>query len=154
MQTEKDWSELIGMNSGLINIWHKTNTHFVFISGESGIHKGFDLVKSMLKYKHDCCLSLIYYTSAYLSQPLFKAELENLEKRFPTKLITHYLFANKQDHPENIEWAQQVLEIVINSNTSSSMQFLIWGNEEMVESITHRLHFLSIRTDQIYSHII
>jgi ferredoxin-NADP reductase len=154
MQTEKDWSELNGLNSGLKNICLETNAHVVFICGESGIHEVFSLVKSMLKDKHDCCLSLIYFTSAYLSQPLYKAELENLEKRFPTKLITHYLFANKQDHPENIEWAQQILEIVINSNTSSSMQFQIWGNEEMVDTVTHRLQFLSIRSNQIYSHII
>jgi len=154
MQTEKELPELDWVISGFKKIWQEKNAHFVFISGENGIHIVFDLIKSKLKNEQNCCLTLIYFTSAYLSQPLFKAELENLEKRFPSKLITHYLFTGNQNHPENISWHQQILEIVINSNTFNTMPFLIIGNEELVASVSDRLHFLGIKSNHIYSHII
>jgi hypothetical protein len=154
MQTEKELPELDWVTSGFKKTLQKKNAHFVFITGDNGIHIVFDLIKSKLKNEHHCCLTLIYFTSAYLSQPLFKAELENLEKRFPAKLISHYLFTGNQNYPENSIWHQQILEIVINSNTRTAMQFLILGNEELVGTLTDRLHFLSIHSTHIYSQII
>ena len=154
MQTEEKVSESRLKTTGDSQIWHQENSHFVFITGDSGIVDVFELIKAKLKIQPDCCLTLIYFTSAYLSQPLFKAELESLEKRFPSKLIIHYLFCRNQHLAENFEVHQQILEIVINSNTCSAMQFLIQGNEVMISTIGDRLHFLGINSNQIHSHII
>jgi ferredoxin-NADP reductase len=130
------------------------NAHLVFITGESGITEAFKLIKSKLTSDPESCLTLIYYTSAYLSQPLFKAELENLEKRFPSKLITHYLFCRNQERSESFESHQQILEIVINSNTCNTIQFTIQGSEEMIHTICDRLQFLGIKSNHIHSQII
>jgi len=154
MQTEKEGSELVWENPGFKKHWQQKNAHFVFITGENGIHIVFDLIKSKLKNDQNSCLTLIYFTSSYVSQPLFKAELESIEKRFPSKLITHFLFTANQNHPENTAWHQQILEIVINSNTFSVMPFLIIGKEELVASVNDRLHYLGIKSNHIYSHII
>jgi len=154
MQTEKEGSDLVWENPGFKKQWQEKKAHFVFVTGENGIPTVFDLVKSKLKNDQKSCLTLIYFTSAYASQPLFKAELESLEKRFPTKLITHYSFSTNANHPEDTAWHQQVLEIVINSNTFNTMSFLIIGNDELVASVTDRLHFLSVKSNHIYSHII
>jgi hypothetical protein len=135
-------------------IWLQENIHFVYVTGESGIIEVFELIEAKLKSQPDSCLTLIYFTSVYLSQPMFKAELESLEKRFPSRLIIHYLFCRNQHHPENFETHQQILEIVINSNTCSTIQFLIQGNEEMISTIADRLHFLGIKSNQIHSQII
>lgn len=154
MQTEKEISEIKRKTAGFKNVLQERNAHFVFITGELGIHPVFDLVKTKLQSEYNSCLTLIYFTSANLSQPLYKAELENLEKRFPSKLITHYLFTGNQNCPENRNWHQQILEIVINSNTRSVMEFLILGTEEFIETVTDHLHFLSIHSNHIYSQII
>jgi Na+-transporting NADH:ubiquinone oxidoreductase subunit NqrF len=153
MQTEKDGSELILGNPEFKKQWKEENAHFVFVTGENGIHTVFDLIKSKLKNDQNSCLTLIYFTTAYVSQPLFKAELESLEKRFPTKLITHYLFSANQINPENTTWHQQILEIVINSNTCNTMPFLILGDDELVAFVSDRLHFLGVKSNHIYSHI-
>lgn len=128
--------------------------HLVFITSESGILGVFEQLKSRLKNHSESFLSLIYFTSAYLSQPLFKAELENLEKRFPSKLITHFIFCRNQELPESFENHQQILEIVINSNTCNTIQFLIHGKDEMINTISDRLHFLGIKSNHIHSQII
>ena len=154
MPSEKKLTESPLMTARFNRISPAKHDHFVFITGESGIIDVFERIKSKLRNETDSCLTLVYFTSAYLSQPLFKAELESLEKRFPSKLITHYLFVRTQNHPENIEGHQQILEIVINSNTSSTMQFLILGSEEMVSSVTDRLHFLGVKSNHIHSQII
>lgn len=130
------------------------NDHVVFITGENGIVNVFERLKSRLKNDTESCLTLIYFTSAYIAQPLFKAELENLEKRFPSKLITHFLFCRNQELPESFEAHQQILEIVINSNTCSRIQFLISGNQEMISTIQDRLQFLGIQSNHIHSQII
>jgi ferredoxin-NADP reductase len=154
MQTEKKVTESHLTTTGKNTIRLEKNAHFVFITGERGINDAFELIKSKLRNEPDSCLTLIYFYSAYLSQPLFKAELENLEKRFPSKLITHFLSCRNEHLPEYLESHQQILEIVINSNTFSTMLFMIQGNEEMINSFSDRLHFLGIKSNHIHSQII
>jgi len=153
MQIEKEATIVRFENPEFRKLWQHKNAHFVFVTGDNDIHTVFDLIKLKLKTAHNSCLTLIYSTSACISQPLFKAELEYLEKRFPSKLITHYLFSAKPALPENTSWLQQILEIVINSNTSTVMPFLIIGDEDLSALVSDRLHFLGIKSNHIYSHI-
>jgi hypothetical protein len=152
MLPEKKTSD--STSSGLKKSRCGDNSHFVFVSDESGIIPVFELIKSKLRSELNGCLTLIYSTPVYLSRPLFRAELDNLEKRFPSKLITHYVF-NRNPHPsDNTEAHQQIFEIVINSNTCGMMQFLIVGQEEFADMATGRLQFLGVRTYQISLQII
>jgi hypothetical protein len=140
--------------TGHLNNSSGDSAHFVFISDESGIITAFEQIKSKLRSEFNGCLTLIYSTPVYLSRPLFRAELENLEKRFPSKLITHYV-SNRSPHPsDNPETHQQIMEIVINSNTCGMMQFLILGQEEFAGMVIGRLQFLGIKSNQLNSQII
>jgi len=142
------------LSSGTKNGKPQDSAHFVYISDESGIITAFDQIKSKLRCELNGYLTLIYSTPVYLSQPLFRAELENIEKRFQSRLITHYVY-NRNPHPsDNPDNHQQILEIVINSNTCRMMQFLILGHEEFASTVTGRLQFLGIKSDQISSQII
>ena len=152
MQTVKNFIE--NSNPGTIVGKTGKDTHLVFITNESGISSVFESVKAGLGNGSKGCLTLIYSTSAYLSQPLYKAELESLERRFPSRLIIHYVFGRAQNARENLESHQRVLEIVINSNTCMKMQFLVAGQDEFSGMIIGRLKFLGITTNQIISQII
>jgi ferredoxin-NADP reductase len=153
MQMEKQFTDSVLTTVG--NTTHEDRgSHFVFITAEYGIIDVFERIKSKLKNDPFSCLTLIYFSSACLSQPLFKAELESLEKRFPSKLITHFMFCRNEHFPEYLESHQQVLEIVINSNTFSEMQFLVSGDAEMLSTVGDRLHFLGITSNHIHSQII
>ena len=141
-------------SSGLKKSTSGDSSHFVFISDESGIIPVFEQIKSKLRSEVNGCLTLIYSTPVYLSRPLFRSELENLEKRFPSKLITHYVFNRNPRPSDNSDTHQQILEVVINSNTCGIMQFLILGHEEFGGMIAGRLQFLGIKANQIKSQII
>ena len=130
------------------------SAHFICISSESGIIQAFEQIKSRLGGELNSCLTLLYSIPADLSLPLFKAELDSLEKRFPSRLITYYLFSHPHHPFENSGRHQQVLEIVINSNTCTRMQFQVLGQEDFVGMVVERLHFLGIKTYQIKSQII
>jgi hypothetical protein len=152
MQTEKRVKEPV--SSRTKNVSPEESAHFVYISDESGIISAFEQIKSKLRSELNGCLTLIYSTPVYLTQPLFRAELENLEKRFQSKLITHYVFNRNPRPSDNPDTHQQILEIVINSNICGMMKFLILGHEEFAGMIDGRLQFLGIKTYQIKSQII
>ena len=154
MQSEKKNIELPSTTSGCENIRTDTNAHFVFVANESGIYSAFELIKSLLRNEQNSCLSLIYSITRLHPQPLFISELENLERRYPSQLITYYLFSRNHDLTDKRDINQQILEIVINCNTCELMQFLILGDAELVELVTDRLRFLGICPDRISSQII
>lgn len=130
------------------------NSHFVFVTDHNGIDSVFELLKSKLKNELNSCLSLVYSITEHLPLPLFKAELESLEKRYPSQLITYYVFNKNAVAPENSELNQQILEIVINCNTCDFMEFMIMGHEDLVPMVIDRLQFLGIKSNQINSKII
>lgn len=152
MQTEKKIKDLVSSRNQ--NASPEESAHFVFVSDESGIVTAFEQIKSKLRGELNGCLTLIYSTTVYLSQPLFKAELESLEKRFQSKLITHYVFNRNPNPSDNPDTHQQILEIVINSNICGMIQFSVMGHDEFAGMIAGRLQFLGIKTNQISSQII
>ena len=127
------------------------DSHFVFITDDSGIVAVFEQIKSKLGLEANNCLTLVYSISGKEGQPLFKAELESIEKRFPAQLLTHYLFNGNLVLRENADQIQQTIEIIINSNLRKWMQFLVHGEADFVESVSERLHFLGIQPIRIYS---
>lgn len=154
MQPEKKSIESSPITSGHEIVGTDTSEHFVFVANESGIYSTFELVKSKLRNEQNSCLSLVYSISRLYPQPLFISELESLERRYPPRLITYYMYSRDQDLSDKPDMNQQILEIVINSNICESIQFLILGDAGLVELVTDRLRFLGIRPDQISSQII
>jgi hypothetical protein len=152
MQTEKKVKDPVSSRNK--NASQEASAHFVYISDESGIITAFEQIKSKLSSELNGCLTLIYSTPVYLSQPLFRAELESLERRFQSRLITHYVFNRNPRPSDNPDTHQRILEIVINSNICRMMQFSILGHEEFAGMIAARLQFLGIKTNQISSQII
>jgi len=151
MQTEANQIGSILANSTESLAGTASDSHFVFITDDSGIIAVFELIKSKLGMEANNCLTLVHSVSGHLGHPLFKAELESIEKRFPSQLLSHYLFRGNLTLRENTDSIQQTLEIIINCNLRKFMKFLVQGEPEFVESVSERLVFLGIRTTQIYS---
>ena len=137
----------------LKNRGSEQDNHFVFVTDDSGISSAFNQIKSHLRNEEFSFLTLIYFVLDAATQPLFKSEIENLEKRYPSKLITHFVFSESRISPDNFEKYQQILEIVINSNTCDEIQYLIIGELNLFGMISDRLHFLGINSNQIKSQI-
>jgi hypothetical protein len=154
MQTDKKSKNLPLVPAGLQKDRVGTNSHFAIVTDDCGIHSAFELVKIKLKNEFYSFLSLIYSVSDPLSPPLFVTELESLERRYFSQLITYYEYSGSISLRDNSETNQELLEIVINCNTCEQMQFLLFGREEFVARISDRLFFLGINSNQIHSHII
>jgi hypothetical protein len=153
MQPEKNLEESLFISFERINSRFGSNLHYVFIADNRGINSAFELIKFKLGNELNSCLTLIYSIHKLLPIPLFKSELEILEKRFPSKFIACYAFSRNVNPLDNFEINQQIIEVVINSNTSGFMQFLILGKEEFIGMVTDRLQFLGIKSNHISSQI-
>jgi len=124
------------------------DTHFVLISDEKGIQTAFNLVKSKLANSSADFLTLIYSVSQLNNPPLFKSELNSLEKRFSHKLEIYYI-SDRTNISINETILQETLEVVINCNISTTMLFQAVGNEQLVEFVIERLFYLGIRKNQL-----
>ena len=153
MQADKKSTSFPFVSFGVKQGRTGTNSHFAFVTDDSGIYSAFELIKMKLKDGCNSFLSLIYSVNDPLSPPLFFTELESLERRYFSQLITYYEYSGGISLPENSEMNQRLLEIIINCNTCEKMQFLLLGREEFVANVTDRLQFLGINSNQINSQI-
>jgi hypothetical protein len=124
------------------------NTHYVFIADENGISIVFTELKSKLADNSTGFLTLIHSTDQDKKIPLFKAELQSLEKRFSHQLEIHYI-SNGDNNLLSKTILQETLEVVINSNINNDMQFQVFGNDKLVELVMEELCFLGIKQNQI-----
>ena len=92
---------------------------------------------------------IVYSIHKQLTHPLFKSELKCLERQFPTHLLIYYVINKNNSVSDNSDTHQQTLEVIINSNISNKVKFLLSGENEFVEFITNRLLFLGIKQNQI-----
>lgn len=154
MQAEKKSTNFPFAAPGTKTTRVQANFHFVFVTDDSGIHEVFEQIK--IKLKDDCnnFLSLIYSISEQITPPLYAAELESLERRYFSQLITYYEFSGVNSCQEASDLNQKLLEIIINCNTCREIEFLLVGHDEFVARATDRLQFLGIHSNQIQSQII
>lgn len=153
MQIEKKSTQCPFLLPGIQPARRGTNAHFAFVTDDYGIPEAFERIKDKLKNEHNTFLSLLYSVNAPFYHPLFAAELESLERRYSSQLITYYEFAGGLACQGDSGINRQLLEIIINCNTCEIMQFLILGQEDLVTGVTGRLLFLGIQPDQIHSQI-
>lgn len=128
------------------------DTHEVLVADDFGIHAAFECVKLNLGTRQKNCISLVYSVNGPLSHILYKAELESLERRFISQLLTYYAFPGGPDRQTSCP-VQQKLEIIINSNTCKALKFNVLGREDHVLKSIGCLLFLGIKPSQIQSQI-
>jgi len=134
-------------------ILHESQTHKVFITHGDGIFSAFNMVIDSLKSEITNDLTLIYITPEQPATPLFKAELELLERRFNGRLLVYFLDSCKVNIDECHQLKQELLEVVINSNTKPQMHFYLIGNDDFVDQANHCLLFLGVSANDIIQKI-
>lgn len=124
------------------------DSHYVLIADEAGIGIAFNRLKKNLADHSFGCITLVYAFLNDVANPLYKAELQSLEKRFSNSLE---VFIISHEAKVSIMKAriQKTIEVIINSNINTFMQFYAGGNTEMVEQVKKLLCFLGIKESQI-----
>jgi hypothetical protein len=115
------------------------NLHYVLICDENGISDAFQIIKNLLALSNSVILTLIYAIPKYYPNPLFKRELSILGRRFSGNLITYTI---KLDSGE-VEYLQEFIEAVINSNTNFKIQFCIYGNDSFINNVCEVIGYLN-----------
>jgi hypothetical protein len=128
----------------------KNKLHLVLICDETGIFDAFKTIKEHLGRRDENFLSLIYSVPKNFLNPLFEREISILEKRFSHNLYTYIL----KVEPGNDYLIQEIIEVIINSNTNLNMQFLIFGIAEFVDNVSEVVGYLNIDTISIESNIL
>jgi len=124
------------------------DSHYVLIADETGITVAFNHLKTKLADHSFGCITLVYAFLNDVPHPLYKAELQSLEKRFSNSLE---VFILSHEAKASIMKAkiQKTIEVILNSNIYTTMQFHAGGNTEMVEQVKKLLYFLGIKETQI-----
>ena len=120
----------------------KTSLHFVYVVDEEGMSRIFADFKQKLVLQHHA--TLIYFSPE--DNFIFKRELEILQRRYSSQIILHQMGEKLIDGSTSI---QELLEVVINSNTKDNLIFILSGDEELGHIVSNRLWFLGIRKNQI-----
>lgn len=134
----------------IINIDTKSgnDAHYVLIADETGIAIAFNRLKKTLADHSFGCITLVYAFLNDVPHPLYKAELQSLEKRF-SNLLEVFIISHEAKASIMKAKIQKSIEVIINSNINAAMQFYAGGNAEMVEQVKKLLCFLGIKEAQI-----
>jgi ferredoxin-NADP reductase len=132
---------------------NESQTHKVFITHGNGIFSAFNMVIDSLKSEITNDLTLIYITPEQPAAPLFKAELELLERRFNGRLLVYFIDSYQVINDECRQLKQELLEVVINSNTKPQMHFYLIGNDDFIDQANHCLLFLGVSANDIIQKI-
>ena len=120
----------------------KTSLHFVYAVDEEGMSRIFADFKQKLVLQHHA--TLIYFSPK--DNFIFNRELEILQKRYPHQIILHQMREKLIDASASI---QELLEVVINSNTKDNLIFILSHDEELIHIVSNGLWFLGICKNQI-----
>lgn len=131
------------------SLQHESPIHKVFITHGNGIFNAFNMVIDSLKSEITNDLTFIYITPEQPAAPLFKAELELLERRFNGRLLVYFVDGCQVTSDECHLLKQELLEVVINSNTKPQMHFYLIGNEGFIDQASHCLLFLGVSANDI-----
>lgn len=132
---------------------HESPIHKVFITHGNGVFTAFNMVIDSLKSEITNDLTFIYITPELPAKPLFKAELELLERRFNGRLLVYFVDGCQVTSDECLQLKQELLEVVINSNTKPQMYFYLIGNDDFADKANHCLLFLGINANDIIQKI-
>ncbi len=124
------------------------DSHYVLIADETGITVAFNHLKTKLAEHSYGCITLVYAFLYDVPHPLYKAELQSLEKRF-SNLLEVFIISHEAKASVMKAKIQKSIEVIINSNFNTVMQFYVGGNSEMVEQVRQLLCFLGIKETQI-----
>jgi len=124
------------------------DAHYVLIADETGIAAAFNRLKKNLADHSFGCITLVYAFLNDVSNPLYKAELQSLEKRF-SNLLEVFIITHEAKASIMKAKIQKSIEVIINSNINTVMEFYAGGNAEMVGQVKKLLCFLGVQESQI-----
>jgi len=124
------------------------DSHYVLIADETGIGIAFNRLKKTLAEHSFGCITLVYAFLNDVANPLYKAELQSLEKRFSNSLEV-FIISHEAKASVMKAKIQKSIEVILNSNINTVIQFYAGGNTEMVEQVKKLLCFLGIKESQI-----
>jgi ferredoxin-NADP reductase len=120
------------------------SVHYVYLGDKEGMGEIFVKLKKVLASQPDTLVTLIYCSAE--DNLIFSFELEILQKRYPSRLLVYHL---KNSPIDAAAMLQELLEALINTDTSDNLMFILSGDEEFVHVVTDRLWFLGISKQQI-----
>ena len=124
--------------------------HLILVCDEAGIFDAFNFLMDRFSDPGNSFISLIYTVSEKNFHPLYEQELSILEKRFSDDFIVHILRIDTTKYCIR----QELIEAIINSNTSPVMKFSVFGNAEFVNYVSEILRFLDVKAFMINSFIV
>jgi len=113
--------------------------HLVAISDEEGIVDAFYLIRKRLVQETYACVTFIYLVSDKSREILFKREFSILRIRYPGYFFIHFIRID----PDTFLFKHEIIEAVINSNTSPKLKFMIFGHSAFVTYMSDILFFLT-----------
>jgi ferredoxin-NADP reductase len=120
------------------------SVHYVYAVDKKGMSDIFIRLKNVLASQPDTLATLIYCSAE--DSFIFSKELEVLQKRYPSRLLVYLLNSSPIGAAAML---QEVLESLINADTSDDLLFILSGDEEFINVVTDRLWFLGIGKQQI-----
>lgn len=126
--------------------------HLVLIADENGIANAFSRLKARLADHSASSLTLVYALLHDDKKPMFREELQSLEKRFST-LLEVKMIACEGNIAAMKSRIREAIEVILNCNIHPVMRFYASGNPEMVEAIRKILVFLGVRPADITTEI-
>ncbi len=120
-----------------------STSHYVYFADNNGMHHIYPEIKEQLSTDAGNLVSLIYFQTG--ETYLFKRELDTLNKRFPVQLVVYY----EHTGPGQENAIQETIEVVLNSNTSGSLNFILAVSEALAAGITSSLLFLDVKQADI-----
>lgn len=137
-----------GKNENYFETTRKKN-ELVYIVDSLGLQQAFFSLKSILSIEQANFLSILYFSNDTSEYPLFKRELEYLEKRFQSRLS---VLCIKVSNKLTID--KGTIEVVINCSVVENQNFIIIGEQEFINTVEDELLFLNINEINIEKKII
>ncbi len=119
--------------------------HHVYIADDNGMPEIFPIIRSRVSEKADQHISLIYYSEN--NRYTFRRELEVLRQHHPAQFLIFYENLIPDRAPDMI---QETIEVILNANTMSCMDFTLAGDLELLEEMKDKLLFLGIEKKEIH----
>jgi ring-1,2-phenylacetyl-CoA epoxidase subunit PaaE len=136
--------------AGLFTIEEIASTQYIFLAAGSGIVPVFSLIKELLFHYPETVIRL-FYQNNHENATIFKSSLEELQKRFSSRLQLHFYFSNPLDHTAKSVRLNNILteEILFDHFSSSQTKFYTCGPEAFMRMVEFTLKVNGVKEENI-----
>lgn len=127
---------------------------FVFLAAGSGVTPVYALIKTLLRL-HPAIKILLIYSNTTSSNAIFSSQLEELQEKFPGRMVIEFLFSRSVDAfksrltPESLEMYLSAHRVPLNGEAI----FYVCGPGDYMRMITFRLTSLGVDPSRIRKEI-